>query len=198
MNRPFLRASFPVVSLALALGVLACGKGKLDPDAMQSTIATALKTRDVTLKSITCPAREVKAGDSFDCDGVTDGDEKVAFKVEQKDDQKNVSISYGHVSNEAHLGSEFAAKFGKGAAIKCPSKTVILKKGVTFSCDATFDNEPSKFEITVKDDKGNIGGKIHTLALAAPAAVGEPGMKGAAGGSVGFKEAAEADIVEAE
>jgi hypothetical protein len=37
--------------------------------------------------------------------------------------------------------------------VTCPANTPV-KKDATFVCDATIDGDPSKVEITVKDDQG--------------------------------------------
>ena len=78
------------LALVAALAVVSC-KNNLDNKKLEGAITEGLKGK-TTVKSVTCPAdRPAKVGDKFDCDAVTGDGDKFAIKVEQTDDQGNVS-----------------------------------------------------------------------------------------------------------
>lgn len=148
--------SSSVFAIAAFIALVGCGK-KLDNAKLEASITDGLKAKSIPVKSASCPAgREVKAGDSFDCEATTADGEKVAIKVEQKDDEGSIAWkTTGHIGTQASFGSHLVTALGAGATVKCPDKTVVVKKDTTFTCDGVVDGKPAKITFTAKDDQGN-------------------------------------------
>ncbi len=151
-----------MLKLASALSILAlvalagCSK-KLDNTKLEASINDGLKAKGTTLKSVSCPAgRDIKAGDSFDCDGTTPDGEKVVIKVDQKDDEGNIAWkTVSLVGTQKEIGNHLVSALGKGATAKCGDKVIVVKKDTTFECDGTVDGKPAKISFKSKDDQGN-------------------------------------------
>jgi hypothetical protein len=90
------RLWFALVAVATAGAIAACGGQQLDTSKLETEIKSGIERQtDVKMRSVECPKREVKVGDSFDCKATaTDGD-TANVKVTQQDDEGNVRWRLG-------------------------------------------------------------------------------------------------------
>jgi hypothetical protein len=62
----------------------------------------------------------------------------------------------GLIIDQAKLGDSIEAKVGKTADVQCPSKTLIVKIGETFTCPVMINGEKHSVQITLTNDKGDV------------------------------------------
>ncbi len=147
-------------ALALSACFLLTGC-KLDHKELESTITKKFKEKDLALKDVSCPERPFKKGDTFECTGKTDDDDKVTINVTQKDAAGNVSFEIqGAVIDPEKLGDSIEEKVGTGADVKCPSKVIVLNEGEKIKCKVVIKGQEHSLEIKAKDDEGNVSWKI--------------------------------------
>jgi hypothetical protein len=133
----------------------------VDHAKLEDSIRTELKEKGVNLKSVDCPSgRSIKSGDTFDCTGVEGSGQHLLFIVTQGEER---SLSWkldGMIINQAKVGDSVEHQVGKGADVKCPEKTMILKPGQSFTCDVDFDGKTRKALITLQDKNGTFTVKL--------------------------------------
>jgi hypothetical protein len=90
------RLCFALVAIAAAGTFSACGKQQLNTDKLETEIKSGIERQtDVKIRSVECPKREVKTGDTFNCKATaTDGD-TADVKVTQQDEEGNVRWRLG-------------------------------------------------------------------------------------------------------
>ena len=152
-----------VVVAVAALTVIGC-QSQIDHTKLESSIRDELKTKGVTMFALTCPDKlATKAGTTFKCTGTDDQGTAVSFDVTMKDEQGRVSWTLdGKLIDMQKLGDDMEARMStdKKVDVKCPTKTMIAKKGCAFSCDATVDGKATKIAFTCTDDQGNLDFKM--------------------------------------
>ncbi len=145
--------------MVLAFAVLACGK--VSHAKVEQSIKDKLASKGVALTSLTCPDRPLKKGDKFDCDGVDSDGQKLTFHVEQTDDKGTIDWKLdGMIINKAAIGDSIEKSVGTAADVRCPNTSVILKVGESFTCDVQVGAQKHKVELTLTNDKGDVGWKI--------------------------------------
>ena len=155
-----------------ALTSVGCG-AKVGKPELETKIKEYLKTEKMDARSVTCPdAMDVKQGGKVDCKSVdADGNEgvvKVTFGTDTSDiETEIVNIKAVGDSQEAALSAD-----GPKVDVTCPEKSLFLKAGLKFTCDATLDGKAgSKVELVFGDDKKKLVSKLDGGAPpAAPAA----------------------------
>lgn len=148
----------------LVLSVVACAT-RIDHSKVEQSIKDELKTKGVTMASVTCPDKiTAKAGGTFDCTGTDDQGTNAKFTVTMKDDQGSIEWKLdGKIIDMKKLGDGMESKIaaaGKPIDVKCPEKSMIAKKGCQFACDATDGHDTVKIHFTCSDDEGNLDYKM--------------------------------------
>jgi hypothetical protein len=140
---------------ALAFAALACNP-MIDGSKVESTIKDTSSQKGITLTTITCPKdQKVQAGATFTCPSTTSDGDAIAWEVTQKDGAGNVDFKAPNVMDQQKLGDlvEPQLKESAGGAIdmKCPSKWLVPKAGLKFSCDAALDGKPATVDCVFGD-----------------------------------------------
>jgi hypothetical protein len=155
-----------LITLAMS-GITACTVAA-DRAEVEKEIRSGLKTTNLELKTLKCPdTLTPKKGESFMCDATDDVDTAGKVKVTWGEGTKFEAAAEFPVSEKLAGESlaETLSKQGNGAVtITCPDKLIFAKIGLTFSCDGTVEaDKDSKYvvDFTMKDDKGNVSGKLH-------------------------------------
>jgi hypothetical protein len=90
------RLWFALVAVAAAGAFSACGTERLNTDKLETEIKTGIERQtNVKIKSIACPKREVKTGDTFTCKATATNGDTANVKVTQQDDKGNVRWRLG-------------------------------------------------------------------------------------------------------
>ncbi len=177
-----IRTASPILAgFVLAAIALAGCKTQIDQDKVQALVKSVCEEKKVKVKSVSCPAgREAKEGDEFECTGELEDGSKFAAKVKQTDAKGTVLATVvGRFVNLKELGDSMEKNAGPGADVKCADKTILLRKGDSFTCDITVGDTKGSVTYTAKDDEGSVDKKVQVAgggaaAPAAPAASAEP------------------------
>ena len=153
-----MKQTLVAIGLCTLLPALSSGCGKLDDKKIEASVQAELASKGVKLKIFDCPeGRPLKKGDTFECSGVDQDGRALTFHVEQMDDSGNISWKMeGLIIDQAKLGDSIEAKVGKTADVQCPSKTLIVKIGETFTCPVMINGEKHSVRITLTNDKGDV------------------------------------------
>jgi hypothetical protein len=165
------------VVFALASPALAGCKSQIDQDKVQALVKSVCEEKKVKVKSVTCPAgREAKEGDEFDCTGELEDGSKFSAKIKQTDAKGSVLATIvGRFVNLKELGDAMEKSAGPGADVKCSDKTILLRKGDSFTCEIVVGDTKGSVTFTAKDDEANVDKKIEVAGGgAAPAASAAP------------------------
>ncbi len=185
-----LRRIFPVVVVAVALGLAAfsVGTSGLDMEKIEKEITDGIETQtDATVESIDCPeSRDIEEGDTFTCDVELDTGETVLVDVEQSDGDGNIvwnvresggsegSEDGGDTNGddsgdggldmdalEAEIQTGIESQTGSSVVdVECPDSRPI-EAGDTFTCDAELDTgEVATVGVTQDDDQGNVSWSV--------------------------------------
>jgi hypothetical protein len=139
---------------------------QLDHTKLEGSIRDELKSKGVTMTSLTCPANVVaKSGGTLTCTGTDDQGTNATFTVTMKDDQGSINWVFdGTVVGMKEAGDSLEAaltqKLGKKVDVKCPDKAILAKQDCAFTCDTTVEGESHKLAVKCTDDKGNVTGTI--------------------------------------
>lgn len=145
--------------MVLAAAILACGK--VEHTKVEQSIKDKLATKKVDLKSLTCPDRPLKKGDKFDCNAEDVDGQPLVFHVEQMDAKGSVDWKLdGMIIDMASVGDNIEKTVGAAADVQCPNKSVILKVGQSFTCDAQIGAQKHKVVLTLTDDQGTVSWKL--------------------------------------
>ncbi len=156
------RAVILVVGMASLLA--GCGETKIDP-AKGEKLVSDLVTEQVGARvaSVTCPDDVVaKKGVTFTCEVVgTDkskGDAKLTGK--DKTGKVNVSAPFLHIRDaESAIAMQLSERFDGDMKVAC-REIVVVQKGNTFPCKATFGSESRDVAVTLTDDTGRFTYKL--------------------------------------
>lgn len=165
-----------VAGLVLTSVALAGCKSQIDQEKVQGLVKSMCEEKKLKVKSVSCPAgREVKEGDEFECTGELEDGSKFSAKIKQTDAKGAVLASVvGRIVNLKELGDTMEKNAGPGADVKCADKTILLRKGDSFTCDVAIGETKGTVTYTAKDDEGSVEKKVEVAgggaAAAAPAA----------------------------
>jgi hypothetical protein len=154
------------VVAALSLTPLA-GADELDMDAVVKSIREGLAEQlAVSVQKVDCPeAREMKAGDVFDCTAGVEDVGRLTVAVTQKDVQGNVDwkvtktvglLDLAHLEGQIREG---LAAHSEGAEVKvsCGSHYRGIQVGKTFECRAEDSTgEKVRIKVLIEDADGNV------------------------------------------
>jgi hypothetical protein len=155
-------ASERLKALALILaGALALtGCKKIDPKEVETDIQKDTESKGLKLASVTCPAGlPLKEGTKFECACTDIKGTAGAFDVEianahgrleWKLRNKFMRMSIAGDGLEAKLSK----KLNEVVDVVCPADNIIIKTGVSFSCDMKAGGKTATITLTPKDDQG--------------------------------------------
>jgi hypothetical protein len=84
------------IAVAAAGTFSACGTQRLDTTKLEPKIESGIEQQTrVRIRSIECPQREIKAGDTFTCKATAINGDTANVKVTQQDDKGNVRWRLG-------------------------------------------------------------------------------------------------------
>ena len=148
-----------------AMGSAGCQR-TLDIARLQSLIQSGLAEQlGLPFSSVSCPeARDMKAGDVFQCKAVAETGGELTIEVSQQDGDGNVNwkaIDAERVMSmaklEAQITGAIAQQLKVDAAVACgDARMRIAIKGGTLECTATAGGESRPVVVTMDDDKGNV------------------------------------------
>jgi hypothetical protein len=150
-----------VIALAAAAVLLAGCTKMVDPAELEADILKDTATKSVPLAKVTCPAdKPLKEGTKFECkctdkkgtEGVFDvtiasSEGRVEWKL------RNKFMNMGIVGDS--LETNLTKKLGQPVDVVCPSENILIKKGVSFSCDVKVGDKKQKITLTAKADDGS-------------------------------------------
>jgi hypothetical protein len=139
---------------------------KLDTDKAEKFIKSGLdKKYGGAAGQVSCPDREVKNGDIFECTTSLDG-QKLRIKVTQTSNKGTIDVDEAQVvfdvsKLEDGIGQSLGDQLKTTVKVDCGSGHFIVKDPKqTFECNVTdAAGKASKVEVTVKDLDGNIAFK---------------------------------------
>jgi len=155
-----------LIVAALSLMPLA-GVDELDMDAVVKSIREGLAEQlAVSVQKVDCPeAREMKAGDVFDCSARVEDVGRLTVAVTQKDGHGNVTWKVTKTAgllDLAHLEQEIReglAAHSQGAEVKvsCGGLYRGIQVGKTFECRAEDSTgEKVRIKVLIEDADGNV------------------------------------------
>ena len=121
--------------LLLVLPLLsACSQ--FDGAKLEAAIKSKFESEKVAVREVKCPAnRELKAADSFTCEGVSGLGDKFTVKVTQKDDQGNVNWELdGKIFDPVEYSEKALRHFTNNRKVDCGSERFIAVKGTKMTC----------------------------------------------------------------
>ena len=148
--------------LTLSAAALLAGCTKtFDNKEMQDKIQKDAAAQGIKLASVTCPAGQpMKEGAKFDCTCTdtkgTTGTIQVDVpnshgRFEWKLQSKFMRMNVVGDSLEANLSK----KLNQVVDVVCPQDNILVKKGVSFSCDVKVGSKTEKITLTAKADDGS-------------------------------------------
>jgi hypothetical protein len=154
----------------LVVGPLA-GADELDMDAVARSIRKGLADQlAVSVQKVDCPdAREIKAGDVFDCTARVEEFGHLTVSVTQEDNEGNVTWDVTKTTGlldlsslESTIRKELAAR-SEGAEVKvsCGGRYRGIEVGKTFECGAEDSTgEKVRIKVVIEDAEGNVHWKV--------------------------------------
>lgn len=159
-----------VVAAAVALVLLgACsasvsvgtGSGQLDTDKAEESISTLFE--GVPVDSVTCPDRDLKEGDVFECTAEVDG-QAARVEVTQKDDEGNVHLEkvdaiLDMTKAVAFIEAQVLESTGSAVEADCGAQTYLVREpGSEVPCEITpaAGGPSSGVILGVKDAAGTV------------------------------------------
>ncbi len=116
------------------------GSGQLDTDKAEDSIKSLLK--GVPVDSVTCPDRDLKEGDVFECTAEVDG-QAARVEVTQKDDEGNVHLEQVDAILDmakavAFIEAQVLESTGSPVAADCGAQTYLVREpGSEVPCEVT-------------------------------------------------------------
>ena len=139
----------------VALGLLSAGCTKtLKKESVEGIIKTNYEKAGLKFKSVTCPSREAKAGDKFECTSELEGGGKPTFTITQKDAKGNLEMDVvGVFVSEAAVAEALTKEAGAKIEAKCAVKATVLRKGDNYTCEVVGPAGAGKIVYETPDDK---------------------------------------------
>jgi len=150
----------PVVLGAVVLGSLVFGCGsRIDGKKLEGLIRDGMAAKGVTMATVACPdGLTVKKDQTFTCTGKDEAGTDATFDCALKNDTDVEWKLRGKFENMQTVAQGLAEKLGTAGqpaqGVKCPTKNLLVKKGITFSCEVPVAGEQRKMVFTCTDDDG--------------------------------------------
>jgi hypothetical protein len=143
---------------ACAFALAACKN--IDEKELENKIRNDMANQGLKLVSVTCPpGKPLRDGTRFDCQCTDErgtqsrvhieavNNHEVAWKLENKFMRMNI-LGDG-------LEARLSKRLGKVVDVKCPSDNILIKKGVSLTCDVKVGDKDDKITLTAKDDEAS-------------------------------------------
>jgi hypothetical protein len=149
-----------VVTL-LALATLSAGcKPRLDQKKLENEIQSTLAAKKIDVTAVSCPATMLTKDAKFECTATDANGSQAIFDVTVTDPKGTVSWKLrGKFENMQVVGDNLeqglSKRMGQPVDVTCPSKNVIIQKGVTFECSATAGPKTITYVFTAQSDQGD-------------------------------------------
>ena len=166
--RPGLLTGAAAAAALMVLGGCSASFGAtktVNTDKAEEVIRTFLEDKvEGPVQEVSCPEREAKKGDVFECTARVDG-QPVRLRITQNDNSGNVSIDMAQAILDVKQAVTFLEQEvgkAKGFPVKADCGTqryLVRDPGTTFDCSMTTakSGRPSgKVIVTVKDVAGNV------------------------------------------
>lgn len=146
---------------ALAVG---CEK-RIDHARAEDLVRSSMRAQGIELTLVACPDRVVaKPGVVFQCTGKDDEGTTGTFDVRVLPDETfSLQLRERYVDEEkfgVEIAKRIAAESKRVVEVRCPKRAVIVRVGVTFSCDLREGGVSKKATFTYRDDAGAVDVKI--------------------------------------
>jgi len=146
----------------------------VDHAEVEKVVKEQLKTKNLELKTVTCPDKLTpKKGESVECTATDDEDVAGKIKLTWGDGTKfdiEPQNAVGLESAGTQMSDSLSQQVNSKVTIKCPAKFIFAKEGRKFTCDATVESFPGvehKVDFTLKDDNGNLSANLRPASEAA-------------------------------
>lgn len=157
-----MRVLSPLLLIVLAAGCTP----RLDHQKLETDIQTDMAGKGVALTNMSCPSVALSKGTTFQCTGTDSNGTAAVFDVTASGDAKG-DVTWklrGKFENMAvvgdHLEQSLSQKLGQPVDVTCPSKNIVIQKGVTFECLARVGPKTMRFVFTAKSDQGDWDTKV--------------------------------------
>ena len=154
-----------LTAVLMALAAAGCTP-RLDHQKLETEIQADMAGKGVALTGMSCPRVTLSKGAAFECSGLDSNGTRAAFDVTASGDAKgDVTWKlHGKFENMQVVGDRLeqslATRMGQPVDVTCPSKNIVIQKGVTFECDAKVGAKTMKFVFTAKSDQGDWDTKV--------------------------------------
>jgi hypothetical protein len=159
------KALAPILVTALAASTLPLAGCKFfernfDHKDMEQTIQKDAGAQGLHLASVTCPEKKpMKQGTKFDCKVTDKRGTQGDIDVTATNDQGGYEWKLRHkfMKMEAagdSLEEMLSKKLGEPVDVVCPPENILIKKGITFTCDVKIGKKTEQIKLTAKDDDG--------------------------------------------
>ena len=134
----------------------------LDNKKIEDSIKTTVKDKGITMKSVSCPTgQKSSVGSKFECTGETEDGGKLKFQVEVTGSDGSIKWELeGKILDMSKIGDSIEKKVHESADVKCPEKSLVVKKGDVVDCDVEIEGKKQKLQIKAIDNDGNIEWKL--------------------------------------
>jgi len=148
------------------LVTIVCCTPRLDHKKLEDQIAHELGQKGLEVADVSCPASaSLTKGAKFECTGKDSNGTAATFDVTATGDAAG-TVTWelrGRYENMEVVGDKLeeglSKRTGMPVDVTCPRKNIIIKKGVTFGCDATVGNPGAtkimKYTFTAQSDTGD-------------------------------------------
>jgi hypothetical protein len=161
-----MRALAPMIALASSVALVLACTPRLDRSKLEAQIQADMATRGFALTGVTCPSTVLRKGVTFECTALDSNGTRAVFDVTATGNlQGDVTWKLrGRFEDMAVVGdrleASLASRMGKAVDVTCPSKNIVIQKGVTFECDAKVGGKTMRFVFTAKTDQGDWDTKV--------------------------------------
>jgi hypothetical protein len=133
----------------------------LDHAELEADIQKDTTTKGVPLAKVTCPPdKPLKEGTKFECTGVDKKGTEGIFDVTIPNAEGRVEwklrskfMNMGAVGDS--LETNLTKQLGTPVDVVCPSENILIKKGISFSCDVKVGEKKQTITLTAKNDDGS-------------------------------------------
>jgi hypothetical protein len=137
-----MRNSIVTVALGCLVSLTAC---RISAETIQNDIKTTMATKGVTMTKVECPKAE---GATIECKGTDDNGTEAIFAVTLKGGTADWKLKGSFVDlpkvTEVLKGDVKGAKADAKVEVKCPAKSMLIKAGLTLTCDVSVDGTAMK------------------------------------------------------
>jgi hypothetical protein len=152
---------FKMLSLALAGALVVTACKKIDPKEVEVAIVKDTESKGLKLASVTCPSGiPLREGTRFECSCTDSKGTTGIFDVEMVNDHGRFEWKLRNKFMRMSVaGDGLEAKLSKQlhqvVDVICPADNILIKTGVSFTCDIKVGAKNSTITLTPKNDDGS-------------------------------------------